>query len=302
MDHLNDVTEASTSNNIDEFKEWRDEKKKYVEDFCEKFEETAIGEIPEVKNFLNDFPRCMVQLTRQMCNCDQDCLSESFYNDHFDTTCTNTDFNNLFISRKYLPCGDFKIRISEGKMYKNDEFYSTPVIGTRINEALSKLCNNDQEYYDKLQCAAYELKDECEANPDCFKLFLQPSTRTRCKNPDFIQQVKEIEESSGLDEINLKLVDTDGYKSVVTKFGRNLRYTENISDEPIAYYDQKENVPPQIMIESTSHDRNVTTYGFIMGLTFFSILGYLTYKIYKKVTSNKKINNNLENDSDINII
>jgi hypothetical protein len=47
---------------------------------------------------------------------------------------------------------------------------------------------------------------------------------------------------------------------------------------------------PQIMIESASHENTITQYGYIVGLTFFSVLGYLTYKICKKFSNNKKSN------------
>ena len=71
------------------------------ENKCAETDESNIEELEKAKeNFMN-FSKCMLQLTRQISNCDQDCLSKSFKKVHYNSVCPKLDNTNLFVDIKY---------------------------------------------------------------------------------------------------------------------------------------------------------------------------------------------------------
>lgn len=225
----------------------------------------------------------MVQFTREICNCNQNCVADSFVNVPISYICHDLDTDNLFISQKHTFCSNYKLRISDGDMFTNINFHSNQNLGLRIEKSMRKLCDDDQKYYNQLQCAMYELKEECDFDTNCYEKFIQQTSAEGCINPNYVDQIKDIEKSVELDEINVKLLysEPDGP-------ARNIRSLMNFNE---SYYNMLEYKDPSTslpIIESENSVNVIYPYGYLIGFTIFSSLGFFIYKLYKKVSSKSK--------------
>ncbi|KAK6090250.1 hypothetical protein P3W45_000798 [Vairimorpha bombi] len=266
-----------------EFKKWRDDSLKTIKNICKMFEETKLGKNRDFANFLKKFPRCMVQFTREMCKCNQYCVADSFLSIKIDYICHGLKTDDLFLSQKHFICNDYAKRVSDGKMFKYNDFHSDFSLTFRIEHALAKLCDDDeQEYYNHLKCAIYELKEECENDPYCFKTFIQPTLEKDCRNRYYIDQIKDIEESVGLNELNLKIVDFGNISGI----SRNTRSLKNIYENQHTLFERESS----LSLNTVECEDNYTVFapfGYLIGFTILFALVYPAYKLFRKLSSKR---------------
>lgn len=128
-----------------EFEEWRSHSLFANDYYCKTEEVSKIGESQQLSAKIANFHKCMLQLTREMCRCDQKCVTESLMNVTLDFPCLKIDHDNLFLSMKYQPCDMYGIKVLNGSMYYRNTPDLFPVLGERIYNELFKLCNENKK-------------------------------------------------------------------------------------------------------------------------------------------------------------
>lgn len=204
---MSDNEATGQRTDLENFELWRNDTITDYENKCAETDESNIEALKKAKeNFMN-FSKCMIQLTRQMCNCDQDCLSNSFKKVHYNSVCPKLDTTNLFLAKKYVNCDDYGIKIIDGKMYEVDEDERYSLFKEKIENAMLRLCNDDEESYNKLQCAAYELKNECGSDISCVEQNVPSIHFYNCNNNEFEQQLEDIESTLDFEGLSSKIIE-----------------------------------------------------------------------------------------------
>lgn len=285
-----DVSLDNKENNLKEFEAWRNQK---INHFNEDTENADLNKVQSetYRKFLDEFPKCMVQMTKQMCNCDQDCLGESFRNIYINTVGLNLDRSNLYLSTKHVDCDSHDKKIFDGKMYNLYEL-SAPLskITEDIQDQIISLCGNENESLNKLQCKAYELKDFCKEDYNCYKQSLLFSIPENCSNTELTKQLKDMESSIGFPELGLSIED-------LQPKGRKVRSVENNNFQ--GTFEQENTSDPSLLTSSsdqaTTSDIATPTI-CIGGIMLMSIFGFLTFKLFKKISNNRKSETEGKND------
>lgn len=132
---------------IKNFESWRNKTIADYENNCMGMEESVIQNSKEAKDDFINFTRCMIQLTRQICMCDQECLAKSFENVQYHSVCPRIEVNNLFLSRNYLDCQSYGIKIVGGDMInKNAKSIYTDFL-LRMKYLTTNLCFNEENSF-----------------------------------------------------------------------------------------------------------------------------------------------------------
>ncbi|KAK6089643.1 hypothetical protein P3W45_001409 [Vairimorpha bombi] len=144
-------------------------------------------------------PKCLVQLTKEMCKCNLDCMANSFNLNILSHNCFLYDLNNLFLSMEHKDCAFLEKKVVNEELVELEtDFYDS--IGEEIGTGIEKLCDDMPDSFEELQCKMYELKEGCRGIEDCYKYILSSEVNRSCKNPDFVDQIEDIRRSIQLPE------------------------------------------------------------------------------------------------------
>lgn len=261
MDKLESKNENSISKPLDikdsseisyeKFEEWRDGTIKFYNEICVNLQDSETNLFVEE---ISKAPRCLVQLTKKFCNCDLDCVAESFESLKFDTTCYLYKLDNIFLSTEHIDCDFLNEKVEEAELidFKNDFSLASFV---DIYNLISELCDNKPKALQNLQCIMYNYKDGCKDEKLCSGLkFLNLSNQT-CKNEDFEEQIQDIARSIHL---NLK---NDTIEDIV----RSVRSTPSLTSWENSF------VKPLILSNTQISKSNILIPLSIYGTVIFAI-------------------------------
>lgn len=274
-------------NEIETFELWRNKTITKYENKCMEMDESDIQNSKEAKDDFMKFTRCMIQLTRQMCMCDQDCLAKSYKNVRYHSVCPRLEVNNLFLARNYLDCGSYGIKIVGGDMVDQNAKSIYTDFSIRMRYLITDLCFNEDQSFEAFQCAAYELKDECKDDITCVVKNFPSSNFYGCQNDDFKHQVEEIEGTINFKELSSHFGDHPITTVEEARSGRNIRS----ANDPLDFHDTN-NLQE---IESKNLFSVDTTYYVSISALLILGIGYLLAWKYKKRSVNT-INKDLENN------
>lgn len=278
---------TSQRTELEKFELWRNNTITDYENKCAESSEYTSEELEKAKEDFNKFSRCMIQLTRQMCNCDQDCLSKSFKKVHYNSVCPKLDTTNLFVARKYLNCDNYGIRIIGGKMHNEDEDIRCSLFSKNIENAMLQLCNNKENSYNKLQCFGYELKNKCVSDMSCIEQNIPSIHFYNCVNDEFEQQLEDIESTLDFEGLSSKVIELKISENVDQRSARNSRSLDYLND-----------VQTTSDLKELKSDYNLTAEStcYISVSAFIILgLGYLFFKNHKKAVKNN-LKQDLENN------
>lgn len=258
------------------FEEWRNKNIKAYNEYCDGTDFSEISKNEPLKDLYLKFSKCMIQLTRQMCKCDQNCFNNSFKNIHFKGTVIKDKIDQVFVSNVYSNCDVYKVSVINGVMFESDSAMPFSRIELRIKESLENLCNGNQNFYNDLQCASYELKDECRDDLKCMKSYLISEIPSDCRNEEFNNKIEDIHSLIGYPIFNnteeAKL--SRGERSIVESY-------ENLNN---SFYEKS----VYGNISDDTSDFPLSSVIILSGI-LFSTIGYLIYKVSKKLNRNKRL-------------
>lgn len=218
---------------LDEFHRWRANIKNYYTDICINFEDEITKGIS--KNIAN-LPKCLVDITRRHCKCQNRCLDYSLKQLKYDDNClqfntTGIDNDLIHTDCRYLggPLeGDnddyrnFFLHFSED-LYKRIEYY----------------CNNVVKNFSEMSCKALVLRDYCNDDQQCIYYFLNAKEPKNCINKHYnsgIQNFKDILKLDAFENIftskNILPVFNSTRMNFIEKIRcRNLKSIEDYEDQ-----------------------------------------------------------------------
>lgn len=175
------------------FESWRDAVITNSDESCRKIQDDELDLFYKDSDIKN-VPRCLVQMTKQICHCDFDCVFDSFKKFRFDSECLLYDIQDLFISVKHYDCDMLDKRIINGVLSTMKTDFDN-MIFAQIFINLDELCDNKPKAMEKLQCIMYELKKSCKGSNVCNKFRLSDCFTRHCLNQNFRSQINDIERS-----------------------------------------------------------------------------------------------------------
>jgi hypothetical protein len=166
-----------------------------------------------------DLPKCLVQLSRKSCGCDEDCLANNFNIDSFDHTCKYFDLDNLYVDDAYRDCDflDYKVMFQE--IVSKSSSFTLLDLKKNFYSGINKLCRDDTELK-KLQCSAYEIRDECRNSEECMLHLINRKMPSNCKNEKYIDQLNFI---SQIFNIPLQDIVEPRYRRSLDEFSNKIQ-------------------------------------------------------------------------------
>lgn len=231
---------------------------------------------------MKTFPTCLKQLTRQICQCNRDCFNESYKNLGLQLACQDKETVINLFSNNYTDCSMFGIRIVDGYLLNPYDIIPYPKIKSRMEITMMKLCDENYNEFNNLECLVYEIKDACLNDIDCIKFFVNPEVPFYCRHEYSKNPLRLIE-----DVLGTSIFDTD--EKLNDNISRNKRSSNSIKQDNITglYTNNYSSVISDLKTESF--------FGIKMLLipAFTIILGILLYKRRILKSQSKNINKEL---------
>lgn len=183
-------------NEFHEFEQWRNDVLEASAENCTKLYQLDSNVKTKEIELVEKVPKCLVHLTRKMCKCDQECISESFVNSYLDHSCRTYDRENLWYDTTYKDCDYLGKRVEDGKLLPVDVYNSMISIMKDINSGITNLCDSNSNF-ENLLCKSYDLRDICRNNTKCMGFSIKDVPKKYCKNGLYEDQMDEIERILG---------------------------------------------------------------------------------------------------------
>lgn len=284
--------EGKKISSFSDFESWRNKQIKQYEMFCNSLDYNDLPDKDKLKEEFRDFPNCMIQLTKQICKCDHDCLINSFFNINFDAKCLGVNIDALFVSNVHRECSKYGVKFVNGMIFSTDEVVPFTRAGLRLKDSMQELCDGNNDLFKDIQCNMYELNDECSNDLKCIKSNLYTDLPTDCRNNDLKYQIDEINNLIGLPIFNITLISKPNnedkgplLKILFKRFDE--KDTASILDttEPQSIFE--DNVmsiyEDDVMSIKSELDIKFSSVFVITGI-LISIIGYFIYKISSRKT------------------
>lgn len=181
---------------LHEFEEWRTMHLDFSATKCNDLEKLDIYTGEQTSDSISKLPKCLVHMTRKMCNCDQPCIGRSFARGKIDTTCNSYDLKNIWFDDNYRNCYFLDATVKDGRFIKSDAYNMVERDGIKFMKGIYDLCVN-KEIFKTLLCKAYELRDECKDEANCLHFYLKKLLERTCSNTEFDDQLAELERILG---------------------------------------------------------------------------------------------------------
>lgn len=176
-----------------DFENWREDTAIVYNDVCKKYQDSGFtGESLELN--IKAIPKCLVQLTKEMCNCNLDCVAKSFDPKILDTNCLIYDRENIFLSLQHEDCEFLEKKVINGELVEIQTGFSY-MIRDKIYDNVENLCKGKPNSFEELQCKMYELKEGCRGVKECYEFIFNSKINENCTNPDFVDQIGDLERS-----------------------------------------------------------------------------------------------------------
>lgn len=207
---------SEKENELHDFGKWRDDTLSHANMLCQTLPPEFLFKNPAIHNQIKNMPKCLKHLTEKICKCDKDCTNHIMENFSPDPKCFLFDISDLENDDKYIDCRFLNKYIVDSKFVGQLTDYNYATVKHNIYNEVSKLCNSDKETFD-LICSAYELRDYCRNNVNCYKFVLNKDKIDNCKNISFPDSLKDIE--------NILFIPTDQVKN--SRSVRSILYDES---------------------------------------------------------------------------
>lgn len=242
-------------------------------DFCKTTTGIPYNNHVQIEKEIRMLPKCMMHLTRKLCNCDSKCVTEISENFEFDDRCPLFDLENVETDDSYIElCKKYDLVPENGKMV---QYVSNHNKDQNLNEfqiKINELCDDSTKLSDT-QCIAYKLRDISDNDPNYLFTAIYNTTRKDCDNEEYFEQVGDIYQTLGF------LLDKD-----LDIINPNLKrsYRSIIGDSFFEHHFNMTDVNKLEISEITTSSSfdNICTAAPItsMGVVLMGILGYLSVK------------------------
>lgn len=180
-----------------DFENWRDDQIGYYNQLCKYNYLGIISDDFMYYYNLRMVPRCLVHLTKRMCNCENDCIILSMRRRIFDPICKFYDLKNLYLHDRYIDCSFLNKRLPpDDSIHKY--FNKLPMNSSNIlYDGINSICKGDEEVFNKLQCTIYDIRFNCQYSEECYQFVYNQNAPSNCVNPEFENNMYELERING---------------------------------------------------------------------------------------------------------
>lgn len=183
---------STDTNDIDLFVKWRNNNINSMTNICKMYTNLNLEGSDEIKNHIRILPKCMVHFTKKVCDCDSECVSNTFDGFKFNEACSLFDLDSVYTDDRYLDgCKNLEVRPKDGKMIRYVAGEKVEESKNSLNENIRGLCN-DSSKFSETQCSAYELRDECLNKEICLSNALDQEFLESCNNTEQINNIQKI--------------------------------------------------------------------------------------------------------------
>ncbi|KAK6090279.1 hypothetical protein P3W45_000636 [Vairimorpha bombi] len=178
-----------------EFEEWRNEELFKANEKCFYFESMSVYDQPSASALIKKVPKCLIHLTRKMCNCSRSCVNKSFMKSII-SGCESFDRVNLWYDDNFHECEFLGKKVIGNELVPVETYNKLLVTIENIKQGIPELCDSSEKF-ESLLCDIYEYRDSCKGLSSCMNFFFNEFSTKYCKNEDYSIQIEEFERILG---------------------------------------------------------------------------------------------------------